>query len=423
MMQAQVIETIRAAVDAPLDTSVFATIEEAIQLMKDGKIIIVVDDEDRENEGDFIMAAEKVTPETVNFMIVYGRGLFCLPTMGARLDELRIPMMTKENTTPHGTPFAEAIDARDGVSTGISAFDRARTVKLFVDPDTQPDDFVRPGHVFPLRAAEGGVLKRAGHTEATVDLAKLAGLYPAGVLCEILNDDGSMARLPQLIEIAKRHGLKIITIADLIAYRRKKEKLVHKVAPPIHLPTKHGEFLVHAYESTVDTNPYLALTMGTIDDGEPVLVRMHSSCLTGDLLDSLRCDCGTQLEIALEKIAQEGRGVLVYILQEGRGIGLVNKLKAYHLQEQGLDTVEANRALGFKPDLRDYGIGAQVLMDLGVSKLRLMTNNPAKIAGLEGYGLQVVEHVPLVAAPNPHNVRYLQTKAEKMGHILNGLGS
>lgn len=422
-MQAQAIEATQAAVDTPPDTSVFATIEEAIQLMKDGKIIIVVDDEDRENEGDFIMAAEKVTPETVNFMIVYGRGLFCLPTVGARLDELRIPMMTKENTTPHGTPFAEAIDAREGVSTGISAFDRARTVQLFVNPDTQPDDFVRPGHVFPLRAAEGGVLKRAGHTEATVDLARLAGLYPAGVLCEILNDDGSMARLPQLIEIAKRHGLKIITIADLIAYRRQKEKLVHRVAPPIHLPTKHGEFLVHAYESDVDTNPYLALTMGKIDDGEPVLVRMHSSCVTGDLLDSLRCDCGSQLEIALDKIAQEGRGVLVYILQEGRGIGLVNKLKAYHLQEQGLDTVEANRALGFKPDLRDYGIGAQILMDLGVCKLRLMTNNPAKIAGLEGYGLQVVEHVPLVATPNPHNVRYLQTKAEKLGHILSGLGS
>lgn len=401
-----------------LETRVFASVEEAIELFRAGKILIVVDDEDRENEGDFVMAAEKVTPEAVNFMVTQGRGLFCLPTAGWRLDELGIPMMTKENTSRHGTPMAEAIDAREGITTGISAFDRAHTVRLFVDANSKPTDFVRPGHVFPLRAAEGGVLKRAGHTEAVVDLAQLAGMFPAGVLCEILNEDGSMARMPQLIEIAKRFGLKIITIADLIAYRRRTEKLIRKVAQPIHFPTHYGVFLLHAYESLVDPNPYIALTMGEVADGEPVLVRMHSSCLTGDLLASLRCDCGSQLHMALEKIAQAKRGVLVYILQEGRGIGLLNKLKAYALQDLGLDTVEANRALGFKPDLRDYGIGAQILVDLGVRKLRLMTNNPSKISGLEGYGLQVVEHVPLIAQPTQFNQDYLRVKAKKLGHLI-----
>ncbi|CUU37639.1 MAG: bifunctional 3,4-dihydroxy-2-butanone-4-phosphate synthase/GTP cyclohydrolase II [Fimbriimonadales bacterium] len=401
------------------DPAVFATVEEAIEIIRQGGMLIVVDDEDRENEGDFLMAAEKVTPEAVNFMLLHGRGLLCLPTDGKRLDELQIPMMTKAITAQFGTPMAEAIDAREGITTGISAFDRAHTIRLFCDPNAKPEDFVRPGHVFPLRAAPGGVLKRAGHTEAAVDLARLAGLFPAGVICEILNEDGSMARMPQLIEIARKHGLKILTIADLIAYRRRTEKLIRRAAPPVYLPTRYGTFYVHAYESEVDPNPYLALTMGTVDDGEPVLVRVHSSCVTGDLLESLRCDCGSQLHLALSRIAEEGRGVLVYILQEGRGIGILNKLRAYHLQEQGLDTVEANRALGFKPDLRDYGIGAQILVDLGVRKLRLMTNNPKKIAGLEGYGLEVVEHVPLIARPNPHNIVYLRTKAEKLGHMLN----
>jgi 3,4-dihydroxy 2-butanone 4-phosphate synthase/GTP cyclohydrolase II len=400
------------------DPQVFATVEEAIEIIRNGGMLIVVDDEDRENEGDFLMAAEKVTPEAVNFMVVHGRGLLCLPTDGARLDELGIPMMTKAITAQFGTPMAEAIDAREGISTGISAFDRALTIRKFCDPTAKPDDFVRPGHVFPLRAAPGGVLRRAGHTEAAVDLARLAGLFPAGVICEILNEDGSMARLPQLIEVARKHGLKILTIADLIAYRRQHEKLIRRAAPPVSLPTKYGHFTVYAYESEVDPNPYLALVMGKVDDGEPVLVRMHSSCITGDLLGSLRCDCGSQLELALRAIANEGRGVLVYILQEGRGIGIVNKLRAYHLQEHGLDTVEANQALGFKPDLRDYGLGAQVLVDLGVRKIRLLTNNPKKIAGLEGYGLEIVEHVPLVATPNPHNIRYLRTKAEKLGHLL-----
>ncbi|MCX7924913.1 MAG: bifunctional 3,4-dihydroxy-2-butanone-4-phosphate synthase/GTP cyclohydrolase II [Fimbriimonadales bacterium] len=400
------------------DPQVFATVEEAVEVIRAGGMLIVVDDEDRENEGDFLMAAEKVTPEAVNFMVVHGRGLLCLPTDGARLDELGIPMMTKANTAQFGTPMAEAIDAREGISTGISAFDRALTIQKFCDPNAKPDDFVRPGHVFPLRAAPGGVLRRAGHTEAAVDLARLAGLFPAGVICEILNEDGSMARLPQLIEIARKHGLKILTIADLIAYRRQHEKLIRRAAPPVFLPTRYGEFTVYTYESEVDPNPYLALVMGKVDDGEPVLVRMHSSCLTGDLLGSLRCDCGSQLELALRKIAEAGRGVLVYILQEGRGIGIVNKLRAYHLQEHGLDTVEANQALGFKPDLREYGLGAQVLVDLGVRKIRLMTNNPKKIAGLEGYGLEIVEHVPLVSPPTPYNIRYLRTKAEKLGHLL-----
>lgn len=400
------------------DPQLFATVEEAIEIIRAGGMLIVVDDEDRENEGDFLMAAEKVTPEAVNFMVVHGRGLLCLPTDGARLDELGIPMMTKANTAQFGTPMAEAIDAREGISTGISAFDRALTIQKFCDPNAKPDDFVRPGHVFPLRAAPGGVLRRAGHTEAAVDLARLAGLFPAGVICEILNEDGSMARMPQLIEVARKHGLKILTIADLIAYRRQHEKLIQRAAPPVFLPTRYGNFTVYTYESEVDPNPYLALVMGKVDDGEPVLVRMHSSCLTGDLLGSLRCDCGSQLELALRKISEEGRGVLVYILQEGRGIGIVNKLRAYHLQEHGLDTVEANQALGFKPDLREYGLGAQVLVDLGVRKIRLMTNNPKKIAGLEGYGLEIVEHVPLVSTPTPYNIRYLRTKAEKLGHLL-----
>ncbi|MFN4032027.1 MAG: bifunctional 3,4-dihydroxy-2-butanone-4-phosphate synthase/GTP cyclohydrolase II [Fimbriimonadales bacterium] len=400
------------------DPQLFASVEEAIAIIRAGGMLIVVDDEDRENEGDFLMAAEKVTPEAVNFMVVHGRGLLCLPTDGARLDKLGIPMMSKVNTAQFGTPMAEAIDAREGVSTGISAFDRALTIQKFCAPNAKPDDFVRPGHVFPLRAASGGVLRRAGHTEAAVDLARLAGLFPAGVICEILNEDGSMARLPQLINVARKHGLKILTIADLIAYRRQHEKLIHRAAPPVFLPTRYGNFTVYVYESDVEAEPYLALVMGKVDDGDPVLVRMHSSCITGDLLGSLRCDCGAQLDLALRKIGETGRGVLVYILQEGRGIGIVNKMRAYHLQEHGLDTVEANQALGFKPDLRDYGLGAQVLVDLGVRKIRLMTNNPKKIAGLEGYGLEIVEHVPLVSPPTPYNIRYLRTKAEKLGHLL-----
>ncbi|NUL81338.1 MAG: bifunctional 3,4-dihydroxy-2-butanone-4-phosphate synthase/GTP cyclohydrolase II [Armatimonadetes bacterium] len=397
---------------------VFASADEAIDLFRKGQILIVTDDEDRENEGDFVIAADWITPETVNFMVTHGRGLFCLPATGERLDELGIPMMTKDNTTRHGTPFAEAIDAREGTTTGISAFDRARTVRLFVDPGAQPSDFVRPGHVFPLRAQEGGVLKRAGHTEAVVDLAHLAGLSPAGALCEILNEDGSMARMPQLIEIAKKHGMKIVTIAELIEYRRRTERLVKQAAGPLKFPTQFGEFQLYAFESEVDSNPFIALTVGDVASGEPVLVRMHSSCITGDVLGSLRCDCGNQLHLAMKAISREGRGALVYIPHEGRGIGLINKLKAYALQDLGLDTVEANRALGFKADLRDYGIGAQILLLLGIRSLRLMTNNPAKISGLEGYGLKVVEHVPIVAEPTEHNRGYLLAKVEKLGHMI-----
>jgi len=396
----------------------FAPIEKAIQDIREGRMVIVVDDPDRENEGDFVMAAERVTPEAVNFMIRHGRGIPCVPTTPERLAELGIPMMTKANTSRLGTAMGETVDATEGTTTGVSAFDRAKTVTVFCDPAAVPSDLARPGHLIPLRAENGGVLKRAGHTEATVDLCVLAGLKPVGVLCEIVDEDGTMARLPRLEEIAAEHDLALITISDLIAYRRRNEKLIEKVAGPIDFPTKYGRFLLHVYESAVDPAPYLAITMGDVGDGAPVLTRMHSSCVTGDILGSLRCDCGDQLDLALQKIGEEGRGCLVYIAHEGRGIGLVNKLKAYALQDEGLDTVEANEALGFRADLRDYGLGAQVLQDLGIHRLRLMTNNPKKLAGAQGYGLEIVENVPLIAEANEFNKRYLATKADKLGHLL-----
>lgn len=395
----------------------FSRIEEALDDIREGKIVIVVDDEDRENEGDFVMAAEKITPEAVNFMVTHGRGQLCVPLTGKRLDDLELPLMVERNTARLGTAFTVSVDALKGTTTGISAHDRAATIRTLVDPKAKPSDLARPGHVHPLKAIEGGVLRRAGHTEATVDLPRLAGLQPAGVLCEIMSEDGSMARLPELVGLAERFGLKIITIADLIKYRRRTERLVEKVAE-CDLPTRYGTFRLHAYKSHVDQNPYIALTMGEIDDGEPVLVRIHSSCLTGDLLGSLRCDCGDQLHLALSRIAREGRGMVLYIQQEGRGIGLLNKIRAYALQDQGADTVEANQMLGLPADARDYGIGAQILVDLGIHKIRLMTNNPAKRAGLEGYDLEIVERVPLEVEPNESNVRYLHTKRDKMGHLL-----
>jgi len=395
----------------------FNTIAEAIEEIKAGKMIIIVDDEDRENEGDLVMAAQHATPEAVNFMAVHGRGLICLPVSGQRLDELEIAPMVSKNSDNLGTAFTVSID-HVSTTTGISAFERAETIKKVLDPACQPKDLRRPGHVFPLRYREGGVLKRAGHTEASVDLAKLAGLYPAGVICEIMNEDGTMARVPQLLEFARLHQLKIVTIADLIQYRRQNEKLVEKVAV-VDLPTKFGSFKVHGYASQLDGESHLALVKGAIAEGEPVLVRVHSECLTGDALGSLRCDCGEQLARALAAIEAEGRGVLLYMRQEGRGIGLLNKLRAYELQEKGLDTVQANEQLGFPADLRDYGIGAQILADLGVTKLRLLTNNPRKIAGLEGYGLTVMERVPLEISPVTANQRYLTTKKERLGHLLN----
>lgn len=396
----------------------FAKISDALEDLKAGKMIVVVDDPDRENEGDLVCAAEACTPEIMNFMIKYGRGVPFIPTTAERLAELGIPMMTKQNTARHGTAMAEMVDALKGATTGVSAFDRARTVEVFVDDNAVPEDLGRPGHIIPLRAEKGGVLKRAGHTEAIVDLCILAGFKPTGVGCEILNEDGSMMRLDNLVPFAQEHGLKIVTIADLIAYRRKNEKLVHRVAGPIDFPTKFGKFTLYAYETSVEPHPYVAIVKGDVCTEEPVLVRIHSSCLTGDLLGSLRCDCGDQLQMALEKIEEAGQGVVLYIAQEGRGIGLINKLKAYELQDEGLDTVEANVALGFKADLRDYGLGAQVLADLGLRKLRLMTNNPKKVSGLQGYGLEIVEHVPLIAGPEEPRKKYLGTKRDKLGHIL-----
>jgi 3,4-dihydroxy 2-butanone 4-phosphate synthase/GTP cyclohydrolase II len=395
----------------------FATIPEAIEEIKAGKFMIIVDDENRENEGDLAIAAEKVNAEAINFMAKHARGLICLPITGHRLDELKIPLMVQENTAKFSTAFAVSIEAKHKTSSGISAHDRAATVKAVLDPKTKPDDLARPGHMFPIRAREGGVLVRAGHTEAIVDLAKFAGLYPAGVVCEIMNEDGTMARLPQLETIAEKFGIKIMSIADLITYRRRHEKLVERVAEA-RLPTKYGEFVVIAYRSKVDPDQHVALIKGDITGEEPVLVRVHSECLTGDVFGSLRCDCGGQIVLAMEKIAAEGRGVFLYMRQEGRGIGFHNKLRAYALQDQGLDTVEANLALGFDADLRDYGIGAQILADLGLHNIKLLTNNPKKVIGLESYGLQIVEIVDLRTPPTPYNLEYLKTKQKKLGHLL-----
>lgn len=395
----------------------FATIEEALEEMRAGRLLVIVDDEDRENEGDLTVAAEKVTPEMINFMAAQGRGLICMPMTGQRLDELRIPLMVQDNTSPFGSAFTVSVEAKYGVSTGISAHDRAATVKALIDPATRPEDLTRPGHMFPLRAQDGGVLVRAGHTEAILDLCRLAGLYQAGVICEVMREDGHMARLPELEPFAQKHGLKVVTIADLIAYRRRHEKLIRRVAEA-RLPTRHGDFWAIAYSSTIDPDEHVALVKGEVSSPEPVLVRVHSQCLTGDTFHSLRCDCGEQVAMALGLIAKEGRGVFLYMRQEGRGIGLVNKIKAYALQDQGLDTVEANVSLGFPPDLRDYGIGAQILADLGLRDIRLLTNNPRKIVALEGYGLRVVERLPLVTQPNPLNEDYLNTKRKKLGHLL-----
>jgi 3,4-dihydroxy 2-butanone 4-phosphate synthase / GTP cyclohydrolase II len=396
----------------------FASIPEAIEEIKAGKMIIVVDDEDRENEGDFIMAAQHVKPEAVNFMAKHGRGMICVPTTEERLQELGLPMMVEHNTARLGTAFTVSVDAIRGTTTGISAHDRAVTIRTFADATARPEDLARPGHVHPLRAEEGGVLVRAGHTEAVVDLVRLAGLGSSGVLCEILSDDGSTAQLPELAEMARKWDLKIVTIADLIKYRRVNERLVFRFAT-FRTPTKYGEFTAHGYQATVESSPYIALVMGDVADGEPTLVRIHSGCFTGDVLGSLRCDCGDQLQMAMKMIAKEGKGVVLYIYhQEGRGIGLVNKLKAYMLQDHGADTVEANHLLGFPDDLRDYSLGAQILVDLGLKKIRIMTNNPAKYAGLHGFDLEIVERVPIVCKPRRDNVRYLKTKRERMGHLL-----
>jgi 3,4-dihydroxy 2-butanone 4-phosphate synthase/GTP cyclohydrolase II len=397
----------------------FNTIDEAIKDLRDGKMLIVVDDPDRENEGDLIMAAELVKPEHVNFITREGRGLLCLPITAKRADELQLKPMVEDNTALHKTPFSVSIDYRHGTTTGISARDRAKTIQMAADENCKPADFARPGHIFPLIARRGGVLKRAGHTEAVIDLVKLAGLKPVGILCEIMDKDGTMARVPQLMEMAKKYDLKIITIADLIEHRRIREKLVRRKVT-VDLPSKYGSFKLHLYENILDANDNpIALVKGELREDEPVLVRVHSECLTGDVFGSMRCDCGDQLSTALKMIEKEDRGVVLYMRQEGRGIGLVNKLMAYHLQEKGKDTVEANEALGFKPDLRDYGTGAQILKDLGLKKIRLMTNNPKKIIGLKGYDLEIVERVPLEIPPNEINQNYLKIKRDKLGHLIN----
>jgi 3,4-dihydroxy 2-butanone 4-phosphate synthase/GTP cyclohydrolase II len=404
--------------DRPQTSSVhFNSIEECLEDIRQGRIIIVTDDEDRENEGDLIMAAEKVTPEAVNFMTKYGRGLICVPTTESRLKVLGIGRMVAENRENFKTDFMVSVDARDGVTTGISAHDRARSIRVLADPNSTPEQLVSPGHIFPLQAREGGVLRRAGHTEASVDLVKMAGLFPVGVLCEILNEDGTMARLADLIIFKDQFGLKMCTIRDFIQYRRMREKLVAK-EQEVSLPTSHGEFKLYLYRSLVDGQHHAALVMGEVRGKENVLVRVHSECLTGDVFGSLRCDCGSQLHNALKRIAEEGEGVLVYMRQEGRGIGFANKIHAYALQEKGLDTVEANERLGFKPDLREYGLGAQILVDLGLHSIRLLTNNPKKVVGLEGFNLKIVEQIPIRAAPTVHNAKYLETKKSKMGHAL-----
>ncbi|MDO8688515.1 MAG: bifunctional 3,4-dihydroxy-2-butanone-4-phosphate synthase/GTP cyclohydrolase II [Dehalococcoidia bacterium] len=394
-----------------------ASIDEAIKDIRDGKFVIVVDDEDRENEGDLTMAAEKVTPEAINFMAKHGRGLICLPTTGQRLDELQIPMMVTDNTSSFGTAFTVSIDAKIGTTTGISAADRALTILAVVDPATRPEDIARPGHIFPLRAQPGGVLARTGQTEAAVDLSRLAGLYPAGVICEIMQEDGTMARMPELEVVSREHDIKIVSVAQLIEYRLRNDTLIHRVADA-KLPTSYGDFKIVAYRSDVDANQHVVLVKGEVASGESILVRVHSECLTGDVFSSIRCDCGDQLRQSIQMVADEGRGVVIYMRQEGRGIGLHNKLKAYELQDSGMDTVEANEALGFEPDLRNYGVGAQILKDLGIKKLRLMTNNPRKIVGLDGYGLEVTERVPIIIEPNPSNFKYLNTKRTKMGHLI-----
>jgi 3,4-dihydroxy 2-butanone 4-phosphate synthase/GTP cyclohydrolase II len=397
--------------------SPFAPIDEAIAVIRDGGMIIVVDDEDRENEGDLTIAAEKITPEAINFMAKYGRGLICMPMTEDRLAELDLPQMVAKNTARLDTAFCVTIEAKAVTSTGISASDRAATVLAAIDPRTRPSDLARPGHMFPLKARTGGVLVRAGQTEAAVDLARIAGLYPAGVICEIMNDDGTMARVPELTKFAKRHKLLMITVADLIQYRLRTEALVHRVASAA-LPTEHGDFRVIAFESAIDRETHVALVKGEIGDGENVLVRVHSRCLTGDVFHSARCDCGLQLDAAMSRIADEGRGVLLYLNQEGRGIGLANKIRAYELQDQGLDTVEANERLGFKADQRDYGIGVQILKNLGVRSMRLLSNNPRKLVGIEGYQLSVVEWIPLEIPASDGTRRYLTTKKEKLGHKL-----
>ncbi len=394
------------------------TIESALEDLRNGKLLIVVDDEDRENEGDFVTAARNVTPEIINFMSKHGRGLICAPITEERCTELNLNLMVQDNTVLHQTPFTVSVDLiGQGCTTGISAHDRAKTVQALIDPNTKPEDLGRPGHIFPLRARGEGVLRRSGHTEATVDLARLAGFEPAGVLVEIMNDDGTMARLPELMEIAKKFDLKIISIKDLIAYRLRTESLIEEEVR-VQMPTKHGNFELIAFRQTNTGEQHLALKKGEWDKDEPVLVRVHSSCFTGDILHSLRCDCGDQLQAAMEMVEAEGKGLVLYMNQEGRGIGLMNKLKAYKLQEEGKDTVEANLALGFKNDQRDYGVGAQILRHMGVSKIRLMSNNPRKRAGLLGYGLEIVENVPIEIKPNPHNEFYLQTKRDKLGHEI-----
>jgi 3,4-dihydroxy 2-butanone 4-phosphate synthase/GTP cyclohydrolase II len=396
----------------------FTNIENAIDAVGRGELVIVVDDADRENEGDLIMAAERITPEAMGFMIRHTSGVICMPLEGARLDELQLPLMVANNTEVQRTAFTVSVDARHGTTTGISAPDRSATVKALLDPGTRPEDLARPGHIFPLRYREGGVLKRAGHTEAAVDLARLAGCYPAGVLAEVTNDDGTMARLPELERFAAEHDLQLISIADLIRYRRHREKLVRRVSEA-RIPTRHGDFTGYVFESLIDGVEHLAFVRGEVAGHDRVLVRVHSECLTGDVFGSMRCDCGVQLDLALERVANEGQGVVVYLRgHEGRGIGLGHKLRAYNLQDEGRDTVEANVELGFPADTREYGIGSQILVDLGISTMRLMTNNPAKYGGLDGYGLQVVERVPLHAEPNDENIAYLRTKQAKLGHLL-----